>query len=142
MGSAEGNGMGAPRAAQAIRYFFDEHVRAAVAQYLRAHGVDVMTTREAGRANQGIEDADQLTFATTAQRVMVSSDNHFLNPRTVPQLLTGQHAGIVRLKYDASTTIGDHARYLRYIAVTETMETLEGQIRYFERVPLGLFADD
>jgi uncharacterized protein DUF5615 len=125
-----------------VQYYFDEHLRSAVLTYLRAHGIDVLTAYEAGRANQHIDDAAQLAFAMAIDRVLVSSDNHFLNPHEVPQLLTGQHAGIVRLKYDATTNIGDHARYLRYIAETETMETMFGQIRYFERIPKGMFPDD
>lgn len=125
-----------------VRYYFDEHVRSSVASYLRNHGIDVLTTQEAERANQGISDADQLEYATMHGNVLVSSDKHFLNPRVVPQLATGQHAGVVRLREGPTTSVGDQARYLRYIAETETMETMTSQIRYYERIPRGLFADD
>src|SRR5579872_549594 len=81
-----------------VRYFLDEHIDPGVIPYLRSHGIDVLTAVEAGRANQRISDADQLTYATAQGRVLVSRDKHFLNPREVPQLATGQHAGIVSLR--------------------------------------------
>lgn len=34
------------------------------------------------------------------------------------------------------------ARYLRYLAATETMATMAGQIRYYEPIPHGIFPDD
>jgi hypothetical protein len=51
--------------------------------------VDVLTAQEAGRC--GVPDPDQLTFATTQQRVMVTFDSDFLalHQRGV------EHAGIV-----------------------------------------------
>lgn len=71
-----------------IRYYFDEHVRAAIVGYLRSRGIDVLTAREAGRAHRRIADTEQLSFATN--RILVSSDSDFLNPKSLPQLLTGQ----------------------------------------------------
>lgn len=100
----------------------------------------MLTAVDAGRANRRIPDAEQLDFATETGRVLVSRDTDFLNPREVSQLLTGAHGGIVALRRLAS--IGDHARYLRYLAETKTMETLAGQVRYYEPVPRGLFPDD
>src|SRR5262249_46512196 len=95
MGVADGPGA-AP--ATPVRYFLDEHIDPGVAQYLRAHGIDVLTAPEAGRANQRISDTDQLAYATACGRALVSRDRHFLNPREVPQLGTGQHAGVVSLR--------------------------------------------
>jgi hypothetical protein len=54
----------------------DQHFPAAVSQGLRRHGVDVMTTQEAGRCASA--DTDQLGFATTEARVMVTFDPDFL----------------------------------------------------------------
>nr|MBF6592347.1 DUF5615 family PIN-like protein [Ktedonobacterales bacterium] len=124
-----------------IHSYFDEHVRSApLTRFPRTRGIDVLTAQEALRAGQEIDDADQLAFATAQGRVLVSSDNHFLNPKVVPQLASGLHAGIVRLK--DNVRIGEQGRYLRYIAQTETMATMAGQIRYYEPIPRGLFADD
>jgi predicted nuclease of predicted toxin-antitoxin system len=124
----------------AIKYFLDEHIDPAVAGYLRAHAIEVLTARDAGRANRNISDAEQLGFATAQGRVLVSRDADFLKPREVPQLLSGMFAGIVALRRTVS--VGEQARYLRYIAETETMETIAGQIRYFQHIPRGLFDDD
>lgn len=123
-----------------IRYYLDEHIDPAVAHYLLTHNIDVLTAFQANRANQRISDADQLAYSTSLHRVLVSRDKHFLNPGEVPQLATGEHAGIVAIRRTIS--IGAQARYLRYLAETEAMETLTGQIRYYEPIPDGMFPDD
>ena len=125
---------------RAIKYFLDEHIDPDVAAYLHARAIEVLTARDARRANRGISDADQLDFATAQGRVLVSRDEDFLKPREVPQLLSGMFAGIVALR--RTVTVGEQARYLRYIAETETMETMASQIRYFQHIPRGLFDDD
>ena len=99
----------------------------------------MLTALEAGRANRRVSDTEQPDYATTEGRVLVSRDADFLNPDKWPQLLTGNYAGIVALRRLVS--IGQQSRYLRYIAVTETMESLAGRIRYFEPIPPDLFAD-
>jgi predicted nuclease of predicted toxin-antitoxin system len=123
-----------------IRYFFDEHIDPGVASYLRSHTIDVLTAFEAGRANQKISDKDQLHFATSQGRVLVSRDKHFLNPHEAPQLTTGQHAGIISLR--RMVGIGDQARFLRFIAETETAQSMQGLIRYYEPIPRSMFPDD
>jgi hypothetical protein len=62
--------------AEPIRYFLDQHVYGAVASGLRQHGIDVLTVAEAGRC--GLPDAEQLAFATTEERVLVTFDPDFL----------------------------------------------------------------
>jgi hypothetical protein len=99
----------------------------------------VLTALEAGRANRRVSDTEQLDYATTEGRVLVSRDADFLNPDKLPQLLTGNYAGIEALRRLVS--IGQQSRYLRYIAVTETIESLAGRIRYFEPIPPNLFPD-
>jgi hypothetical protein len=123
-----------------VRYFLGEHIDPGVAQYLRAHGIDVLTSPEAGQANQRISDTDQLACATACGRALVSRDRHFLNPREVPQLDTGQHAGIVSLR--RTVGVGEQGRYLRFVAETETMDGMAGQIRFYEPIPRGMFDDD
>jgi hypothetical protein len=67
----------------------DQHFPAPASVGLRRHGVDVLTAQEAGRC--GLPDPDQLTFATSNQRVLVTFDTDFLalHRSGVP------HAGIV-----------------------------------------------
>ena len=124
----------------AVRYYRDEHIDPAVVPYLHAHGIDVLTANEAGRAGQQIADADQLSYATALGRVMVSRDQDFLNPKQVPQLVTYQHAGVVAIRRTVS--VGDQARYLRYVAETETMDSMHGQIHYYQPILRGMFPDD
>jgi hypothetical protein len=54
----------------------DQHYPAPVTQGLRRLGIDVLTTQEAGRC--GLSDADQLAFATAAERVTVTFDTDYL----------------------------------------------------------------
>lgn len=131
--------MGMPQGAaeDAVKFYFDEHVHPAVAAYLRKHSIDVLTAQEAGRAGQGVSDAEQLAFATANGRVLVTSDNDFLNPRIVPQLASGQHAGVVRLLLTVG--VGGHSRYLRYIALTETAATAASRIFFSQLIADGLF---
>ncbi len=62
--------------ADSVRYFFDEHLPNAVADGLRAKGIDVLTVDEAGRAS--LPDVEQLRFATAEGRVMVTHDADYL----------------------------------------------------------------
>ncbi len=59
-----------------IRFHLDEHIHPAIAGGLRQRGIDVTTTLDAGL--QGASDADQLDFAASHERVMVTHDDDFL----------------------------------------------------------------
>ena len=75
--------------ADPIRFYFDQHIPAAVAQGLRQRGIDVLTARDTGRC--GLRDIDQLQFATNDSRVMVTFDRDY-----IALAASGlQHAGIV-----------------------------------------------
>jgi hypothetical protein len=54
----------------------DQHFPGPASQGLRRHGVDVLTAQEAGRC--GVSDADQLAFAASAGRVLVTFDTDYL----------------------------------------------------------------
>jgi hypothetical protein len=62
--------------ADPVRFYFDQHMRKAVAAALRRRGVDVSTAHEAGRC--GLSDEDQLRFATAEGRVVVTHDTDYL----------------------------------------------------------------
>jgi hypothetical protein len=62
--------------AEPLRFYFDQHIPAAVAQGLRQRGIDVLTAQDAGRCS--VPDADQLQFALTEERVVVTFDPDFL----------------------------------------------------------------
>ena len=59
-----------------ISLYFDEHVQIGLAEALKARGVDVLTTQEAG--NVGVSDLEQLTFAAGKGRTLFSyNKRHF-----------------------------------------------------------------
>jgi len=59
-----------------LRFHLDENMDQAIAVGLRARGIDVITTLEAGLG--GASDQQQLDFASSEQRVIVSYDDDLL----------------------------------------------------------------
>jgi len=71
-----------------IKFYLDEHIPNAVARGLRRRGVEVLTVQDAGRS--GLSDPEQLAFALSEQRMLITMDSDFL-------ILASQgvtHAGI------------------------------------------------
>jgi Domain of unknown function (DUF5615) len=62
--------------AEPIRFFMDQHFPVPASRGLRRHGIDVLTAQEAGRC--GASDVEQLFFATSEGRVLVTFDSDFL----------------------------------------------------------------
>ena len=62
--------------AEALRYFADQHLPRPVVDGLRRRGVEILTAQEAGRCT--LPDSDQLAFAATEGRVLVTFDPDFL----------------------------------------------------------------
>jgi hypothetical protein len=54
----------------------DQHIYASVTKGLRRVAIDVLTAQDAGRC--GLPDYDQLAFASTQGRVMVTFDSDYL----------------------------------------------------------------
>jgi predicted nuclease of predicted toxin-antitoxin system len=52
--------------------FLDEHIPIDLAELLTKDGFDVLTARDAARANRRKSDEDQLAFATEERRVLVT----------------------------------------------------------------------
>ena len=79
------------------KFYADEQFPLRATQHLRALSHDVQTVQEAGRANQGISDADVLAFATAQERAVLT-----LNRRDIIRLHHHDttHAGIVVAKDD------------------------------------------
>lgn len=73
-------------------FYTNENFPIKVAQYLREMGHDVLTSHEAGKANQRIPDDEVLAFAADMGRILLT-----LNRRDFIELHTqsNQHAGIV-----------------------------------------------
>jgi predicted nuclease of predicted toxin-antitoxin system len=73
---------------QTIRFHLDEHVSHAIAHALRRRGVDVSTTTDAELL--GAADSDQLAYALSERRVLVTHDPDLIELAHRDQ----RHAGI------------------------------------------------
>ena len=73
---------------EVIRYFMDQNFPMPASLGLQRHGIDVLTAQDANRC--GIADPDQLAFANSEERVIVTFDTDFL----VLHQLGAAHAGI------------------------------------------------
>ena len=62
--------------AEALQFFFDQHIPSAVASGIRQHSLDVITAQEVGRC--GFLDPDQLSYATAVDRVVVTFDSDYI----------------------------------------------------------------
>ena len=76
-----------------IRLHADENVDARIIRGLRLRGIDILSVVEVGMI--GKSDTEQLTFASSDGRVLLTSDQDFLelHPRWLQE--GKQHAGII-----------------------------------------------
>jgi predicted nuclease of predicted toxin-antitoxin system len=107
-----------------LRYFMDEHMRPAIAEQLRARGINVETTVETGRAHQGLSDESQLQYASDAGRVLVTEDSDFVALSQTCQ----PHAGVVY--FPVQLNIGACVEYLGLLALTTTSGEIQNMLLY------------
>lgn len=109
--------------ADAVRFFADQHYPSPVVEALRRRGMDVHTAQEAGRCR--LSDADQLFFAKSQGRAVLTFDSDF-----VALHRTGSaHAGIVwcpATKYG----IGDLIRALLLLHAVLNSADMENHLEY------------
>jgi Domain of unknown function (DUF5615) len=78
------------------RLYSNENFAADFVLILRALGHDVLTTSQAGQANQGIPDDEVLTFATANDLIVITFNrNDFIELHR-----SAHHAGIIVCKAD------------------------------------------
>jgi predicted nuclease of predicted toxin-antitoxin system len=104
-----------------VKFQFDEHVAGAVASGLRRHGIDVLTSVEAGLI--GAPDIEQLAHAHASGRVMVTHDDDFLVLQHEP------HAGIAYCKQQ-TRTIAQLIEILLLIHDAMEAEEMVGRVQY------------
>jgi predicted nuclease of predicted toxin-antitoxin system len=107
----------------AIRFHLDEHIPASVADGLRRRGIDVTTSAESGLL--GASDATQLSFAASAERILVTHDADFLR-------LHGEgvvHTGIAYCQ-QGSLRIGEILRRLILIYDRSSAEEMARKILF------------
>ena len=80
-----------------MRFLVDECTGAAVTEFLRDRGFDVMDAQESG---PGTDDVDWLSFAVAENRVLITDDKDFGEAVYRDHL---PHAGIVLLRLSKST---------------------------------------
>ncbi len=106
-----------------IRYHLDESVRTAIAVGLRSHGVDVTSTVEAGLL--GTADEDQIAYAFTEGRVIVTHDDDFL-------ALTSsdiEHSGICYC-HQQKHSIGRLLQILLVVHACCTQKEMRGHVEF------------
>src|SRR5260370_38390801 len=79
------------------RLYADEDFPFPVVERLRQLGHDVLTAFDAGQANQGIGDADQLAYATSLGRAILTRNRRYFIPL---HRHSAHHAGIVSITDD------------------------------------------
>ena len=110
-----------------IRLYLDEDVSVFVAQLLRPHGFDVLTTREA--QNLGQADFAQLQFAAAHQRTILTHnrcDYELLHEGALREQCS--HAGILIANRRASDF--ELARRIMIVLDTFTADELTSQLLY------------
>ena len=105
-----------------VGFHLDEHISSSVAAALRRRNIDVTTTADSGLA--GATDANQLAFATSTTRILVTHDSDFLSLHAAG----ATHCGIAYC-YQASLTIGEiiHRLFLIHelLSVDEMINRVE-----------------
>jgi predicted nuclease of predicted toxin-antitoxin system len=106
-----------------VRFQLDEHVAHAVAQGLRRHGIEVLSTADLGLV--GATDTVQVEHALVAGRVIFTQDRDFLrlHGRGV------QHHGIAFCEH-GSRSIGQIIAGLRGIHDRLSAEEMVGRLEY------------
>jgi predicted nuclease of predicted toxin-antitoxin system len=85
----------------ALQFYSNENFPIAMVNLLRAEDYDVLTSYEAGQANQSIPDDRVLQYATTTNRILIT-ENHqdFIDLHRI----TPEHPGIIIFKFDRDYT--------------------------------------
>jgi predicted nuclease of predicted toxin-antitoxin system len=80
-----------------LKFYSNENFPLEMVDLLRRRGYDVLTSYEAGQANQKIPDDEVLMYATNAGRIVITENRQdFINLHST----TSNHAGIVICKAD------------------------------------------
>ena len=112
-----------------LRYYLDEDCHStALAAALRQHGIDVVTTNEAGIA--GANDDAQLEYAAEQGSVIVTNNICDYTVLHTRWLASGRsHAGIV-LFPQQGYSIGEVVRRLAHLRRTRSAGDMQGRIEW------------
>ena len=103
------------------RLYTNENFPLPVVEALRSLGHDVLTSQEAGQADQAMPDHDVLTYARTTGRILLTLNRrHFIHlHQDIPK-----HSGIIVCTFDPD--FAGHARRIHKSLVTE--DALAGRL--------------
>ncbi|MBW4668130.1 MAG: DUF5615 family PIN-like protein [Cyanomargarita calcarea GSE-NOS-MK-12-04C] len=101
----------------ALQFYSNENFPLVMVNLLRAEGHDVLTSYEAGEANQGIPDDQVLQYAKATNRILITENRQdFIDLHCT----VSNHAGIIIFKYDR-----DYAEKIR--VMTDFLNNEDGQ---------------
>jgi predicted nuclease of predicted toxin-antitoxin system len=81
-----------------LKLYLDQCLRVEVAEVFSAEGYDVVRASEVGQARA--DDAEILRYAISADRILITLDDHFGNWAVLP---LKKHPGVIRLKVNPTT---------------------------------------
>lgn len=101
-----------------FKFYANENLALTLTEELRQQGHDVLTSYEAGNANQGIPDEQVLAYATTQQRAIITfnRDNFIKLHRA-----RIRHSGIIICKDDRRYI--EQAQFLHHYLTEQTTLT-------------------
>ncbi|MFN0034328.1 MAG: DUF5615 family PIN-like protein [Saprospiraceae bacterium] len=104
------------------KLYTNENMDHAVVEMLRSLNHDVLTTKDAGKANQGIPDDEVLSFAHSEKRIVVT-----FNYQDFKHLhrLSSQHSGIIICTEDRDVSA---LAYRIHAAIEASEGNLENQL--------------
>jgi predicted nuclease of predicted toxin-antitoxin system len=105
-----------------FRFHLDESVNPAIAEGLRLRGIDCTTSREAGLL--GASDEEQLAFAMSHHRTLVTTDDDFL--ALAPH---HSHAGVLYW-HQERRSIGEVIRRIVRLCEQHTPEAIRNQVMF------------
>ena len=109
-----------------ISLYLDEHVQFALREALKARGVNVLTTQEAG--NIGKDDVSQLIFASQDNRVIFSyNKRHFANLHYEWLTRKRPHGGII---LSDQFPVGIVLRRLMKLYFSVTSDDMKNRLEY------------
>lgn len=104
------------------RLYSNENFPRRVVEALRQLGHDVLTSLEAGRANQGIPDDQVLEFAKAQERALLTLNR--LDFFRLHESMQGRHSGIIACTRDDANP---HALAQRIHSTITNADRLEGR---------------
>jgi len=113
---------------QIARIYTDEDIYGELAEALRKRGVDAESTAEAG--NLGLEDREQLAYAVTQKRAILTFNRDHYERLAVEYFLNDrEHYGII---ISPQYEFGELLRRVLKLLESVTADELRNQIRYLQ----------